>query len=290
MTKQITVGYNGSGPSSEAVMWAADEAAARGARLKILSCYQIRYAGDVVFGWTATEAYASLLAATESGLVEIKGFAVNAHPGLEITTEATAGPPGFDLVHDANPDDLIVVGASGHERGPAFWLGNTAHYVVRHSPCPVVVVRGPVSRGHPDRIVVGVDGSTASEMALRWAGDEADRHGAPLVVVHSWSYPYVANDAGSSQARDLTMVDAATVVDRAVAVARMHCGVDVTRELVEGSPVWALLQAVRDGDLLVLGSRGRGAVVAGLFGSTVNSVLDHCVVPVVVVRGQDDRR
>ena len=287
MTKQITVGYDGSGPSSEAVMWAADEAAARGARLKILSCYQIPYAGDIVFGWTATEAYASLLAATESGLVEIKGFAADAHPGLEITTEATAGPPGFDLVRDANPDDLVVVGASGHQRGPAFWLGNTAHHVVRHSPCPVVVVRGRASRGHPDRIVVGVDGSTASEMALRWAGDEADRHGVPLVVVHSWSYPYAANDVGSSQARDLTMVDAATVVDRAVAVARMHCGVDVTGELVEGSPVWAVLQAVRDGDLLVLGSRGRGAVVAGLFGSTVNSVLDHCGVPVVVVRGQD---
>ena len=107
MTKQITVGYDGSGPSSEAVMWAADEAAARGARLKILSCYQISYAGDVVFGWTATEAYASLLAATECGLVEIKGFASDAHPGLEITTEATAGPPGFDLVRDADPDDLV---------------------------------------------------------------------------------------------------------------------------------------------------------------------------------------
>lgn len=42
------------------------------ARLRILSCYQIPYAGDVVFGWTPTNAYASLLAATESGLVEIK--------------------------------------------------------------------------------------------------------------------------------------------------------------------------------------------------------------------------
>jgi nucleotide-binding universal stress UspA family protein len=42
---------------------------------------------------------------------------------------------------------------------------------------------------------------------------------------------------------------------------------------------------VRDGDLVVVGWRGRGAVRAGLFGSTVNNVLEQSAVPVVVVRG-----
>ncbi|MBK5333949.1 MAG: universal stress protein, partial [Ilumatobacteraceae bacterium] len=50
----------------------------------------------------------------------------------------------------------------------------------------------------------------------------------------------------------------------------------------------ALLETVRDGDLLVVGSRGRGALAARLFGSTVNTVLDRCAVPVVVVRGADE--
>ena len=52
--------------------------------------------------------------------------------------------------------------------------------------------------------------------------------------------------------------------------------------------LWAAHEAVtrkmRDGDLLVLGSHGRGAGMAALLGSTVYSVLDHAAVPVVVVR------
>ena len=53
--------------------------------------------------------------------------------------------------------------------------------------------------------------------------------------------------------------------------------------MIEGTPRAALLGVVRDGDLLVLGSRGRGLLSAGLFGSTVNSVLDRVNVPVAVI-------
>jgi nucleotide-binding universal stress UspA family protein len=49
--------------------------------------------------------------------------------------------------------------------------------------------------------------------------------------------------------------------------------------------VTAVLDSVQDGDLLVLGSRGRGAVVSSVLGSTVMGVLDHAMVPVVFVRG-----
>ena len=54
------------------------------------------------------------------------------------------------------------------------------------------------------------------------------------------------------------------------------------------SPSTGLLESVRDGDLLVLGSSGRGVIAAGLLGSTVNSVVEHVAVPVVVVRGTND--
>ncbi len=60
------------------------------------------------------------------------------------------------------------------------------------------------------------------------------------------------------------------------------CGVDVVGELAEDSAPSALLSTVRDGDLLVLSSRGRGALKAGVFGSTVNTVLDHADVTVAV--------
>ena len=169
----------------------------------------------------------------------------------------------------------------------AIMLGSTSRSLVRTSPCPVAVVRGAASRGRPDRVVVGVDGSPPSDRALQWAADEADRQGVELAVLHGWSYSYPTTDARSSQARDLTEIDAACLLEQSVELARDRCGVDVSGLLVEGSPATAILESVRDGDLLVLGSRGRGAVRSGLFGSVVNSVLDHAAVPVVVVPGAD---
>lgn len=288
MSKRVTVGYDGRGPSSDAVWWAAEEAMTRGAHLRIVSCYQIAFAGVTAIGWAATEAYAALMVATEGGLVEIRDAVATKYPELDITAEPFAGQAGMVLVDNVDADDLLVLGASGHDGASAFWLGSTPRYVVRHSPCPVIVVRGAANRGRPDRIVVGVDGSPASGRALEWAGDEADRHQVDLVVVHGWSYPYASVDTASSAARDLTQVDAACVLDHAVELARERFAADVTGRLVELSPVSALLDTAHDGDLLVLGSRGRGAIAVSLFGSTVNSVLDRCSMPVAVVRGVDD--
>lgn len=288
MTKQITVGYDGSVPSSEAVLWAAAEANSRAARLRIVSCFEIPYAGETFGGWAATEAYASIMERTRSALAEIQTVVAEATPGIEIVTEASAGPAALALLDNTDPDDLVVVGASSHEGAAAFWLASTPRHLVRHSPCPVVVVRGTASRGRPDRVVVGIDGSPASQRALQWAGDEADRHHVSLLVVHGWMYTYLGDGPTSSQARDLTNVDAACLLDRAVESAREQFGSEVAGQLVERGPATALLETVRDGDLLVMGSRGRGALAARLFGSTVNTVLDRCAVPVVVVRGADE--
>ena len=119
---------------------------------------------------------------------------------------------------------------------------------------------------------------------LTWACDEADRHQVELVLVHGWSYPYAPTNTSSTQARELTEIDADCTLTCATEAARERCGVTVTGVLIEGSAVSALLATVRDGDLLVVGSRGRGGIKSRLFGSTANSILDHAAVPVVVVR------
>jgi nucleotide-binding universal stress UspA family protein len=289
MTKQITVGYDGSAPSFEAVRWAAAEAKMRGSRLRIVSCFDVPLAGEAIGAWAATEAYDSLLQATQSSLAQMKDIVSESAPELEIVAEAFAGPASWALVADVDSEDLIVVGASSHRGAAAILLGSTPRYVVRHSPCPVIVVRGAASRGRPDRIVVGIDGSPASERALQWAGDEADLHDVGLVIVHGWLYPYLPVDTASAQVRDLTNVDAACLLDRVVESARERFRAELTGVLVESGPASALLETVRDGDLLVVGSRGRGALAANLFGSIVNTVLDRCAVPVVVVRGVNDK-
>lgn len=287
MSKQISVGYDGSPSSSEAVAWAAGEAAARGSRLRIVTCYEIPVIGDAAF-WPTGDVYGLLLDGAEKSVSAMRTIVAQQHPGLEIVTDASAGPATSALLADVEPEDLVVVGASSHAGASAFWLGSTPRRVVRESPCPVVVVRGVASRGRPDRVVVAVDGSPSSDLALRWAADEADLHGVSLVVLHAWQYPYLPIDASSAQGHDITRVDAACLLDRATEAARERCAADVVHALVEDTPVSALLETVHDGDLVVLGSRGRGAVRAGLFGSTVNGVLEQSAVPVVVVRGAAD--
>jgi nucleotide-binding universal stress UspA family protein len=111
----------------------------------------------------------------------------------------------------------------------------------------------------------------------------------PLWIVHAWQFPYIPVDTTSAQALDETRIHAACLVERDMESAREMFGADITGQLMESGPASALLGAVRDGDLLVVGSRGRGALKANFFGSTVNKVLDECAVPVVVVRGEPDK-
>jgi nucleotide-binding universal stress UspA family protein len=300
MTKRVIVGFDSSHASTLAARWASDEAVLRGCPLHVVACFAVPLAGDLTIGWSGTEAYSMILQATEASLTAVKAQLAERHPELEVTTDCTPEGPAWALVHEAHDDDLIVVGAGHHRDAAAFWLGSTARAVIRKAPCPVVVVRGDGS-SRPDRVVVGVDGSDASDDAVRWAADEADRHRVPLVVVHSWDYPYVlttleptleaaAQDQlpgralAQIQACELMQIDAANVLEAGAELARELCGSNVETMLVEGSPASALLSTVRDGDLLVIGSRGRGAVTAGLFGSTANAVLDAAAIPVVVVK------
>jgi nucleotide-binding universal stress UspA family protein len=133
-------------------------------------------------------------------------------------------------------------------------------------------------------VLVGVDGSAASLAAVAWAAEEAAALGCELVVLHAWESAYRAVDPASEQARDVTRVDAACALERAVEVAREHTTGSVTSVLIESRPAAALLDAARPGDLVVVGASGNGVVSATLVGSTVNHLLDRSSVPVVVVR------
>ncbi len=285
MNETVNVGYSGSESSAEAVSWAATEAEVRGATLRIVTCAEMPVvSGEAALGWNSGAAYEAIREASVSTSNEMRAKVKETHPALDVTAEVIPGPAASALLTDAAPTDLIVVGASSHEGAAAFWLGTTPRQLVHNSPCPVAVIRGAATRGAPDRIVVGIDGSETSDAAVLWAADEADRHKVNLHLVHGWSYAYAPVDASATQARDLTEVDADCTLNRSMELARERCGATVTGELVETSAVTAVLEAVRDGDLLVLGSHGRGGLRARLLGSTVNSILDAAAVPVVVVR------
>lgn len=283
MTNQIVVGHDSSPSSAEAVDWAASEASVRHSALRIVACYELPISAGAGAGWLMGDVLTSIQDGTVASGEAIKASVALAHPDLAISVEVCAGPARESLIQGLVPTDILVVGTSRHEGASGFWLGSTARWAGRHSPCPVVIVRGAASRGRPDRIVVGVDGSAPSDAALLWAADEADLHGVDLLVVHAWEYAYPGIGTRAEQIRDVIRIDAATVLDRSAEIARERCGATVQDLLVEGGAATALLDSSRDGDLLVVGAEGRGAIAAGLLGSTVNAVVEQAAVPVVIV-------
>lgn len=150
-------------------------------------------------------------------------------------------------------------------------------------------------------VVVGVDGSAGSTEALRWALAEARLRKSPLRAVHAWMFGYVGATVegypslgGSLDAYGSLGIDpgdlhrvAEDLLDRALADAGADTeGVEIERRVVQGSAAEALITAVDENDLLVVGSRGHGGFAELLLGSVSQQCVHHAPCPVVVVHSQ----
>jgi nucleotide-binding universal stress UspA family protein len=150
------------------------------------------------------------------------------------------------------------------------------------------------SSGTSGSVVVGVDGSAGARAALRWAMAEARLRKTPLRVVHAWtfSYPGAAGygylgesldafpDGGPSNLHRASE----DMVEHAIAdLAAEAEGIEIEREIIEGTAADVLLGAVTQNDLLVVGSRGHGGFVGLLLGSVSQQCAHHARCPVVIV-------
>jgi nucleotide-binding universal stress UspA family protein len=139
--------------------------------------------------------------------------------------------------------------------------------------------------------VVGVDGSSAAEPALRWAAIEAVDRGDSLEVVHAWRVPVSGYPYGGMYTDSQPFErEGHDVLDRAVAsLAEFDaCGLEVRTVLVEEDAATGLLRVSEGADLLVVGSRGHGGFVGLLMGSVSQHCVSHapCSVAVIPPRWQ----
>jgi nucleotide-binding universal stress UspA family protein len=131
------------------------------------------------------------------------------------------------------------------------------------------------------RIVVGLDGSPGSSRALRFALDEARLRCFALEAVLAWHMPAMLDAAGVPDDFDPQGWAQATL-DATVAAVSTE-GVTVDAHAVQGPPASVLLDATKNADLLVVGSRGHGGFVGALLGSVSQHCVAHATCPVVVV-------
>lgn len=137
----------------------------------------------------------------------------------------------------------------------------------------------------PRTITVGLDGSPESRAAAEWAAREAQLRGLPVKLVQVWEpVPEPTAQAPLLGAETHQHWTERIPRESADGLRLRHPGVEVTTEQLTGRPAEALVNAAKDADMLVLGSRGLSGIGGFLVGSVGLAVVAHTERPVVLVR------
>ena len=251
---RIVVGYDGSAASSNAVDWAALEAAARGWPLWMIA--------------SSTQHSAAVPDAVRRIAERLRG-----NLGISVTTTERASTE--PLTEGVTTDDLFVLGPAPPNSASPSLQRSVPPTASRRSPCPVVMVRGSFTR-RIRRILLGVDGSSAAEAAIEWACAEAMTHDAEVLVAH------VGESSTAADESNRVLGDA---LDRC----RHSIGPAAIELSEQGSPRSLLLGLSRYRDLVVVGSRGRSGFKTPLFGSVATALAEHAFCPVVITHPQPKR-
>jgi nucleotide-binding universal stress UspA family protein len=282
----VVVGVDGSASALDAVRLAAGAAAARHRPLLVVHAFIWPLLPAPVGPPPIGPQEGGLRHQAERLLAEAVAEAEKTAPGLSVEGLVADGTAAAVLLHEARRASLIVLGTRGLGGFGGLVIGSTAVQVAAHATCPVLVARGVGHPGGP--IVVGVDGSELSDMAIGFAIEEAARRGSELVALHAYRYPaslepgdvvplvYDENALESDEGR-LLAESLAGWSDR-------YPDVPVRRRVVRGSAHRALVEESKAAQLVVVGARGRGGFTGLLLGSVSHGVLHHAHCPVAIVR------
>lgn len=283
----IVVAADGSPASDAAICWAARDAAMRSIPLTIVHAVVTPMAT-----WPPVPYPDSLLVGLEdegrkivAHAVKIADESMPVDAKAAVTTKLIYSTPALALVKMSDEAELIVVGSSGHGMLARGLLGSVSSSVVHHANCPVAVIRDedplmPDPRHAP--VLVGIDGSPASELATAIAFDEASRRGVDLLALHAWSDVAVMDISGL----DWSGVEAEAERSLAESLAgwqERYPDVKVHRLIVRDRPARQLVEQSETAQLVVVGSHGRGGLSA-MLGSVSNSVLHSVRMPLIVAR------
>jgi len=191
--------------------------------------------------------------------------------------------------------DLIVMGTHGRRGFNRFLLGSEAERVLRFASCPVFTLSKraasvDLTDGRWGRIVVPIDFSPCSDVALTVGLDLAARHGAAVDVVHVFDEPvvppFLMDHTGSYIATDPKMKDRC-LESMAHKVAEHHPpdGVTVERHVLEGRIASTLQEfaETRGAQLIVMGTRGLSGLDYLLLGSTAAHMVRLATCPVLTM-------
>ncbi|MCU4182879.1 universal stress protein [Acidiferrimicrobium sp. IK] len=285
MKGAVVVGVDGSAPSEAALRWACDEAARR--KVDVVAVFVAPVFVPSEWGNVVAPPEAEGQRMLEDMVRRVP------HDGVTVHRVVRVAPPVLSLRAEAVRHDasLLVVGRRGAGRLRRLVIGSVSAGLAQNPVRPLIIVpsidgQPPAPLGPSSRILVGVDGSAPSLVALRWAAEEAERRDTTAEAVYAWSFPHL----------DLLPLlppthDNVTVLHARAKEALAHELAELPpryRERVEprlrkGDAAEVLLRLASKADLVVVGTRGQGFVRQHVLGSTSNAVLHHCKAALAVI-------
>lgn len=285
----IVVGVDGSADSDAAVAWATHEALTRTLPITLLHVVTPVQDGwppgpvdEGMPRWQEKEAHKVLARAGR-----VVDFSRGDTASLEVHTELAYAQVVATLIGVSDDYWMTVVGSTGLGAIGRLLLGSVSTSLMHHAHGPVAIIRTTRDLADDAPVVVGIDGSPASETATALAFDEASRRGVPLVALHAWSDVGVMPILGMDRS-DYERQGDEVLAERLAGYQEQYPDVSVQRRVACDQPAHRLIQAAEQAQLVVVGSRGRGGFASQLLGSVSSAVAHAAGIPVIVVRPRPD--
>lgn len=287
----VVVGVDASKNARRALAWAMDLAEQSGGDLRVVTVVPLPSATSPWSIWSMLREISAderLAVHRQASAVVAEVVAGRERPLVaSVVVEVHIGEAAHVLIDTVGADDHLVVGTRGSGPVQRALLGSVSSKVVHLAHCPVTVVplgagvntwRGPV--------VVGADGSSDSQSALRYGAQRATQAAVPLQVLHAWSLFEVPAPPSPPGVTPPLGTYEAIVRERLTRQVLAALGADTGAELVlrHSPPAPALVAASGGATEVVVGSRGRGGLPGLVLGSVSTQLLHHAGCPVTVVR------
>ena len=283
----VLVCVDGSAASDAAVAWGTREA-----RMRDLPITLMHAVPPVVVGWPVGQLYAEMPEWQHESAQHVIDQArktlsasLGGSESPEIHTETVYSAIVPALIEASKDAWMVVAGSEGLGAVGRLLLGSVTTGLVHYAHCPVAVIHSDEG-ATPDSgapVVLGIDGSPASEAATALAFDEASRRRVGLVALHVWSdvgvFPILGMDW-----HDREKEAQEVLAERLAGWQERYPDVHVERKLFCDKPSEWLVKESEHAQLVVVGSRGRGGFPGMLLGSVSSAVAQSARVPVVVVR------
>jgi nucleotide-binding universal stress UspA family protein len=297
MNPGVVVGVDGSSSSRKAIQWAAHEARMRNVPLTFVHVAVTPSWGPAP--WLLSNDPLPVPAEEDPALeksarkiitdaIKIAEHSTHGTDRPEIRSELFFSVPVPTLVDLSKDAQMVVVGRRGQHRLRGVLLGSVSSGMMHHAHCPVAVIGDAAPIGPNDStrpVVVGIDGSPASELATAIAFDEASWRRVDLVAIHAWRDPDLSKGMSMEWSVQQSIASK-NLAERLAGWRERYPDVTVHPRVVWDNPASHLLDEANSAQLVIVGSHGRGGFAGMVLGSVSTAVAQAARIPMIVARSR----